>query len=85
MAQFATGFASAESQACVDAYTGDTKLAGHLLRKMAVADVCAGQQHRGIRGSCGFLNDAVWASFSHLRQALTPAGPMNVLASPHWF
>ena len=43
MAKFATGFASAESQACVDTYTGDAKLAAHLLRKMAVADACAGQ------------------------------------------
>lgn len=43
VARFGAAFASPESQACVNAYPDDARLAGHLLGKVAVADVCAGQ------------------------------------------
>ena len=43
VAQFAAAFSSPESQACVNAYPDDARLAGHLLVKVAVADVCGGQ------------------------------------------
>jgi heme-degrading monooxygenase HmoA len=51
------------------------------------------QLHRGIGGSCTFLNYAVWESVEHFRAAFTNpefrdslAGyPSSVVASPHLF
>jgi heme-degrading monooxygenase HmoA len=51
------------------------------------------QLHRGIGGSCVFLNYAVWESVTHFRQAFTHRDFMNALgaypssavASPHLF
>lgn len=51
------------------------------------------QLHRGIAGSCVFLNYAVWESVGHFRQAFThpefqnalAAYPSSVVASPHLF
>jgi heme-degrading monooxygenase HmoA len=51
------------------------------------------QLHRGIAGSCTFLNYAVWESVGHFRSAFTnpefraalAAYPSSVVASPHLF
>ena len=51
------------------------------------------QLHRGIAGSCTFLNYAVWESVDHFRAALTnpefrnalAAYPSSVVAQPHLF
>src|SRR5271169_5240655 len=51
------------------------------------------QLHRGIGGSCAFLNYAVWESVEHFRAAFThpefraalAAYPSSVVASPHLF
>jgi heme-degrading monooxygenase HmoA len=51
------------------------------------------QLHRGLGGSCVFLNYAVWESVTHFRQAFThpefqgalAAYPSSVVASPHLF
>lgn len=51
------------------------------------------QLHRGIAGSCVFLNYAVWESVSHFRQAFShpdfrsalAAYPSSAVASPHLF
>ena len=51
------------------------------------------QLHRGIAGSCVFVNYAVWESPEHLKQAynnpefqsLTTQYPSSVTASPHLF
>jgi heme-degrading monooxygenase HmoA len=51
------------------------------------------QLHRGIGGSCVFLNYALWESVAHFRQAFTHPDFMNALgaypssavASPHLF
>ncbi|MEI7450591.1 MAG: antibiotic biosynthesis monooxygenase family protein [Desulfomonile sp.] len=51
------------------------------------------QLHRGIGGSCVFLNYAVWESVSHFRQAFShpdfhnslSAYPSSAVASPHLF
>jgi heme-degrading monooxygenase HmoA len=51
------------------------------------------QLHRGIGGSCIFLNYAVWESVGHFRQAFThpdfrnalAAYPSSAVASPHLF
>ena len=51
------------------------------------------QLHRGIGGSCTFLNYAVWESVEHFRGAFTDpefrgalaAYPSSVVASPHLF
>jgi heme-degrading monooxygenase HmoA len=51
------------------------------------------QLHRGIGGSCTFLNYAVWESVAHFRVAFTnpefratlAAYPSSVVASPHLF
>ena len=51
------------------------------------------QLHRGIGGSCTFLNYAVWESVEHFRQAFTnpefrgalAAYPSSVVATPHLF
>jgi heme-degrading monooxygenase HmoA len=51
------------------------------------------QLHRGIGGSCTFLNYAVWESVAHFRAAFTnpefraalAAYPSSVVASPHLF
>jgi heme-degrading monooxygenase HmoA len=51
------------------------------------------QLHRGIGGSCTFLNYAVWESVGHFRAAFTnpefraalAAYPSSVVASPHLF
>jgi heme-degrading monooxygenase HmoA len=51
------------------------------------------QLHRGIGGSCVFLNYAVWESVAHFRQAFThpdfsaalAAYPSSAVASPHLF
>jgi heme-degrading monooxygenase HmoA len=51
------------------------------------------QMHRGIGGSCAFLNYAVWESVAHFRQAFThpqfrgalSSYPSNTIASPHLF
>jgi heme-degrading monooxygenase HmoA len=51
------------------------------------------QLHRGIGGSCTFLNYAVWESVEHFRAAFTnpefraalAAYPSSVVASPHLF
>ena len=51
------------------------------------------QLHRGIAGSCAFLNYAVWESVGHFRAAFTnpafraalAAYPSSVVASPHLF
>jgi heme-degrading monooxygenase HmoA len=51
------------------------------------------QLHRGIGGSCTFLNYAVWESVDHFRPAFThpefrgalAAYPSSVVASPHLF
>jgi heme-degrading monooxygenase HmoA len=51
------------------------------------------QLHRGIGGSCAFLNYAVWESVAHFRAAFThpefraalAAYPSSVVASPHLF
>jgi heme-degrading monooxygenase HmoA len=51
------------------------------------------QLHRGIAGSCTFLNYAVWESVAHFRAAFTDpefraavaAYPSSVVASPHLF
>jgi len=51
------------------------------------------QLHRGIGGSCVFLNYAVWESVGHFRQAFThpdfvsalSAYPSSAVASPHLF
>jgi heme-degrading monooxygenase HmoA len=51
------------------------------------------QLHRGIAGSCTFLNYAVWESVAHFRAAFTnpefrdalTAYPSSVVASPHLF
>jgi len=51
------------------------------------------QLHRGIGGSCTFLNYAVWESVDHFRQAFTApefrdalaAYPSSVVATPHLF
>ena len=51
------------------------------------------QLHRGIAGSCTFLNYAVWESVGHFRAAFTnpefraalAAYPSSVVASPHLF
>ena len=51
------------------------------------------QLHRGIAGSCMFLNYAVWESVEHFRAAFTnpefrgalAAYPSSVVASPHLF
>jgi heme-degrading monooxygenase HmoA len=51
------------------------------------------QLHRGIAGSCTFLNYAVWESVDHFRAAFTnpefraalAAYPSSVVASPHLF
>ena len=51
------------------------------------------QLHRGIAGSCVFLNYAVWESVAHFRAAFThpefqsalAAYPSSAVASPHLF
>jgi heme-degrading monooxygenase HmoA len=51
------------------------------------------QLHRGIAGSCVFLNYAVWESVAHFRQAFThpdfasalAAYPSSAVAAPHLF
>ena len=51
------------------------------------------QLHRGIAGSCVFLNYAVWESVEHFRRAFThpefqnalAAYPSSAVASPHLF
>lgn len=51
------------------------------------------QLHRGIAGSCVFLNYAVWELVGHFRQAFThpefqtalAAYPSSAVASPHLF
>ncbi|MFZ5864912.1 MAG: antibiotic biosynthesis monooxygenase family protein [Thermodesulfobacteriota bacterium] len=51
------------------------------------------QLHRGIGGSCVFLNYAVWESVAHFREAFThpefrsslAAYPSSAVASPHLF
>ena len=51
------------------------------------------QLHRGIAGSCVFLNYALWESVAHFRQAFTHpefmktlgAYPSSAVASPHLF
>jgi heme-degrading monooxygenase HmoA len=51
------------------------------------------QLHRGIGGSCTFLNYAVWESVDHFRQAFTnpefqgalAAYPSSTVAMPHLF
>jgi quinol monooxygenase YgiN len=51
------------------------------------------QLHRGIGGSCVFVNYAVWESVGHLKQALSDPAfgsalvryPESVVASPHLF
>ena len=51
------------------------------------------QLHRGIAGSCVFLNYAVWESVAHFRAAFTHpefqsalgAYPSSAVASPHLF
>lgn len=51
------------------------------------------QLHRGIGGSCVFLNYAVWESVAHFRQAFSHpdfrsalgAYPSSAVASPHLF
>lgn len=51
------------------------------------------QLHRGIAGSCVFLNYAVWESVAHFRQAFShpdfrkalAAYPSSAVASPHLF
>ena len=51
------------------------------------------QLHRGIGGSCTFLNYAVWESVGHFRAAFTnpefrnalAAYPSSVVAQPHLF
>ena len=51
------------------------------------------QLHRGIGGSCVFINYAVWESVSHFRQALSQpefqealkAYPPSAVGSPHLF
>jgi quinol monooxygenase YgiN len=51
------------------------------------------QLHRGIGGSCVFVNYAVWESVEHLKQALSDPAfgsalvryPDSVVASPHLF
>ena len=51
------------------------------------------QLHRGIAGSCTFLNYAVWESVDHFRAAFTnpefrnalAAYPSSVVAQPHLF
>jgi heme-degrading monooxygenase HmoA len=51
------------------------------------------QLHRGIGGSCAFLNYAVWESVEHFRRAFThpdfaaalSAYPSSAVASPHLF
>jgi heme-degrading monooxygenase HmoA len=51
------------------------------------------QLHRGISGSCAFVNYAVWESVEHLRQAFKnpefrralAAYPSSVTATPHLF
>ena len=51
------------------------------------------QLHRGIGGSCVFLNYAVWESVAHFRQAFAhpefrsalAAYPSSAVASPHLF
>ena len=51
------------------------------------------QLHRGIAGSCVFLNYAVWQSVAHFRAAFTHpdfqrelgAYPSSAVASPHLF
>jgi heme-degrading monooxygenase HmoA len=51
------------------------------------------QLHRGLAGSCVFLNYAVWESVAHFRQAFThpefrnaiATYPSSVVASPHLF
>jgi len=51
------------------------------------------QLHRGIGGSCVFLNYALWESVAHFRQAFThpdfmsalAAYPSSAVASPHLF
>ncbi len=51
------------------------------------------QLHRGIAGSCVFLNYAVWESVTHFRAAFThpdfqsalAAYPSSAVASPHLF
>jgi heme-degrading monooxygenase HmoA len=51
------------------------------------------QLHRGIGGSCTFLNYAVWESVEHFRAAFThpafrdalAAYPSSVVATPHLF
>ncbi len=51
------------------------------------------QLHRGIAGSCVFLNYAVWESVAHVRAAFTHpdfqialgAYPSSAMASPHLF
>jgi len=51
------------------------------------------QLHRGIGGSCVFLNYAVWESVAHFRQAFShpdfrsslSAYPSSAVASPHLF
>jgi heme-degrading monooxygenase HmoA len=51
------------------------------------------QLHRGIGGSCVFINYAVWESVAHLRSALSQpefrealqAYPPSAVASPHLF
>lgn len=51
------------------------------------------QLHRGIGGSCVFLNYALWESVAHFRQAFTHADfmsalaayPSSAVAAPHLF
>jgi heme-degrading monooxygenase HmoA len=51
------------------------------------------QLHRGIGGSCVFLNYALWESVAHFRQAFThpefmsalAAYPSSAVAAPHLF
>ena len=51
------------------------------------------QLHRGIGGSCVFLNYALWESVAHFREAFThpefmgalAAYPSSAVASPHLF
>jgi heme-degrading monooxygenase HmoA len=51
------------------------------------------QLHRGIAGSCAFVNYAVWASVEHFRRAFAQpefrqsleAYPSSAVASPHLF
>jgi heme-degrading monooxygenase HmoA len=51
------------------------------------------QLHRGVGGSCTFLNYAVWESVGHFRRAFTnpefqgalAAYPSSVVARPHLF